>query len=425
MRPSLGDPGHLATGTWFLVLAIVAGLVGGALSLSLHVPALMQGPNAAAWQAVASRHGPIVVAYAAVPALLGGFGTWFVPLQIGAANTAFPRLAAGSLLLLGAGFVLTVWGLLPGRPPALLLAAVALSGVAIVLCAANLVATILNLRRPGLSLGAMPVFAWSQLIAGGLVVATVPLLLAALTRAMLHPGLTGLSRGLDRTGSTILILPCLGLVSEIVAGLSGRPLAGRRLAIVAMAAFAMLSGFDWAHRLLNGVAGVDRFGRGAVALTCLVLLGCWGATLRRAPRARALLTRTPGLFALGVMAVLSIGSLVGLRDASQHDGAALGTVFALFAGLYWWIGRMTGRAYPEGLGRLQFWLLLAGVGLVFLPQPIPSALGAALACLSMLVFVLAMAVTLGRGRSVPAGAWSVDLPAPDWSLPPARSGHGR
>ncbi len=416
-----GRLGHLRTGTGFILLAILAGMVGAVLSLCLHVPSLMQEPHAGAWRIVALQHGPIMVAFAAIPALLGGYGTSIVPLQIGAPDTAFPRLAALSLLLTAAGFVMVLCGLLPGQQAVLPLAALYVSGLAMLLYSANLVATMLNMRALGMSLGAMPMFAWSQMIAALLVLFTVPLLLAALTLSA-SGGMTPSSpvqhlfRFLGAPGDAIMILPGLGLVSEIVSGLGGRPLVGRRVVLASMALLAGVGALDWANRLLSGTTGTgDLVSRAAMLLPALAILGCWAATLWRAPRARALAGQVPGLYALGFMVLLLGTTLAGMRaSAPLHDGPALAAVFAMFAGAYWWIGTVTGRIYPQFPGRLQFWLLSAGAGLALLPQATLAAFGAALTSLSVLVFALVVAAVL-RGRTVPAV--SRDVAGRDWPLP--------
>ncbi len=401
---------HLRTGTGFILLAILAGLVGGVLSLCLHVPALIQGPHAAAWRVVALRHGPIMVAFASIPALLGGFGTWFVPLQVGAPDTAFPRLAAVSLLLTLAGFAAVLCGLLPGVPAAVTLAALYLSGFGILLCSANLIATMLNMRAADMSLGAIPLFAWSQMIAACLASFAVPLLLATLTllarhRAVPLSPVLHLFRFLGAPGDAIMILPGLGLVSEIVSGLCDRPLVGRRVVLASMALLAGIGALDWANRLLSGTVGVnDLVSRLAMLLPVLAILGCWAATAWRAPRAAAA-PQVPGLFALGFTVLLLDTVVAGMRSmAPLHDGPAVSAVFAMFAGAYWWMGTLTGRAYPEALARLQFWLLAAGTSFSMLPQATPVAIGAAFTSLSVLVFALVVVLTLARRQADPWAA---------------------
>lgn len=432
------------TGTCFILFAVVAGLVGGVLSLWLRLPtATGSGAALGPWRAIALQHGLVLVFFSIIPALLGGFGTWFVPLQIGASDTAFPRLAAVSFCLIVCGLLLTLGGLLASTSGVLLLIGLHVSGIAILLCSINLVATLLNMRDPGMSLGAMPLFAWSQLIAGCLAVVTVPMLMAALTVMALHgvpPSvpLQHLFGVLGYPGVCIMILPGFGLVSEIVCSLGGRPLAGRRLMIGAMAALALAGFLAWADQLLHG--GLLSGGGGSlralsIVLPALAIVGCWTATLGSARRWSSLLRRTPGLFALGFAAVLLLGGVGALLapDMAGRNPAAgsfapdrlhyvlsIGTVFALFAGFYYWIGKMTGRPYPETAGRLQFWLMFAGVNLAALPiRAVPAVAGAgvALTCLSMLLFAVIVGVTLSRRQSVAANPWGAGAVTHEWRLP--------
>ena len=428
MPRSSGRFSHLRTGTGFILLGVLAGLVGGVLSLCLRVPSLMQGPHAAAWRIVALQHGPIMVAFAAIPALLGGLGTAVVPLQVGAPDTAFPRLAALSLLLTLAGFATVLCGLVPGSPTVLPLAGLYVSGLAILLCSANLVATMLNMRAPEMSLGAMPLFAWSQMIAALLASFSVPLLLAALTllasrHALPVSPVRHLFRFLGAPGDAIMILPGLGLVSEIVSGLCDRPLVGRRVVLASMALLAGAGALDWANRLLSDAAGAsDLASRAATILPVLAILGCWAATLWRArgvPAAR----QVPALFAFGFMVLLLDTAIAGMRSSAPlHDGPALAAVFAMFAGAYWWIGTLTDRRYPAGLGRLQFWLLSAGIALSMLPQATPAAAGAALTSLSVLVFAVVVVLTLARRQADPRVAPAAGRGEP---RPLLRQGAGR
>ncbi|WP_419729924.1 cbb3-type cytochrome c oxidase subunit I [Lichenicola sp.] len=435
---------HRDVGTCSILFAVVAGLVGGVLSLALRLPAGSIGLPAGLsawpagmlpWQRLALQHGPIMVFFSAVPALTGGFGNWFVPLLVGAPNTAFPRLAALSFWLTVAGFVLTLVGLLGAVNPAWTLSlAVHLAAAATLLCGANLVTTILNQRRPDMSLGALPVFVWSQLIAGTLAVAALPMMAAALV--MTHgPGPDMLAspaaaRFLFYPGFCLMILPGLGLVSQIVATFCGGRLAGERIVVLALAALAMSGFLLWANQLLNGgvPAPASLFPLAAllsVLLPALLIAGCWTLTLWRAGGVRRLVA--PGLFASGFIVVLVVGSLVALlREAGGaslaplHDVLSLASVFALFAGFYYWIGKMTGKPYPERLARLQFVSLLAGVALLFgglgAESPIAAA-GASLVGVSMLLFALIVVITLRGARSVAANPWGAGAMTLEWSVP--------
>ena len=418
---------HRDVGTATILLAIVAGLVGGVMSLVLRLPALEID---ASWRLAALQHGPVVVFFSAIPALVGGFGNWFVPLLIGARNTAFPRLGATSFWLGALGFLLTMAGLLDPKSVLLLSLALHLAGIAMLLCAANLVATALNMRRPGMTLGDMPVFVWSQLIAGCLTIVAIPMLVAALTLAGSDSAQQA-SRFFFYPGFCIMILPGLGMVSQIVSTFCARPLVGHRLIIIAMAVLATTGFLAWAHQLLDhGVASDDSlFGVAsllAVIVPALFIAICWCVTLGGASvPARVLLARTPGLFALGFIVVLVVGGLASLwrlandpAGAPLHDAVSLGAVFALFAGFYYWIGRMTGKPYPELLGRLQFGLLFLGVAIMFTGASSTgsiAAAGAALASLSILVFALVVLITLSRRAVVSPHQWGPGAVTLEWT----------
>ena len=416
-------PTHQDIGTGFILLAVVAGLTGGALSLILHLPPailhLWVGLPAAdiPERALALQHGAILVFFSAIPALIGGFGNWLVPPQIGSRDTAFPALATASLGLAVAGFVLTIGGLLLGMPDRPLLLAVAPAAVALILCSANLVATILNMREPGLTLSRLPPFVLSQLIAGSLLVAALPVLLGALTVLVLRgtpasSSLPHLFHLLAYPGFCIMILPGIGLVGEVMdraartVGDTG--VGGRRLGLVAaaMSVLAVAGYMSWARPLLAaGLSGLDAtipLASLAIILPVLVVSVLWLWPLRHPTVRGALLGTVPGLYAAGFVAVLLGGGLDGLlfhaalSPTQLHDVLSIGTLFALFAGFFEHDGGMTGRAYPPTLARAQFFLLLVGAGLGALPGPIASALGAALTGAALLVFALIAAMMFGR-----------------------------
>lgn len=428
MAPWLRLTDHRYVGTATILLAIIAGLVGGAMSLVLRLPAL---DISASWRLAALQHGPIVVFFSAIPALTGGFGNWFVPLLIGARNTACPRLGAVSFWTGMLGFLLTLAGLLHPESSMLLPAALHLAGIAMLLCAINLVATVLNMRRPGMTFGDMPVFVWSQLLAGCLTIAAIPMLVAALTLAGTSTTPQA-SRFFFYPGFCIMILPGLGMVSQIVSTFCARPLVGHRQIVIAMAALGITGFLAWAHQLLDQGVASDESLFGVVSMLALIVPAlfiavCWCVTLGRASvPAASLLARAPGLFALGFIVVLVVGGLASLwrlvaapAAVPLHDAVSLGAVFALFAGFYYWIGRMTGKPYPELLGRLQFGLLFLGVAIMFTGAsstgPIAAA-GAALASLSILVFALVVLITLSRRAIVSPHQWGPGAVTLEWTV---------
>ncbi len=408
-------PDHQDVGTGYVLLAVLAGLVGGALSLALRLPPALQaalGLAGPAGHAIALQHGTILVFFSAIPALIGGYGNWLVPPAIGARDTAFPGLAAASLGLAAAGFVLALGSVLLGAPEPLLLLSIAAVAIALVLCAANLVATILNMRAPGRHLSDLTPFVWSQLIAGVLVVIALPVLLGVLTALPLHgaptaPPLLHLFRLLGYPGFCIMILPGIGLVAEIVARSAGPSAAARRAGpVVAMAVLAGAGFMSWTRPLLAaGIPGLDAAAPlPTLAIILPVLAVClpWLLALRQPAGFRTLVTTTPGLHAAGFIAVLLGGGLEGLltgaafSSAQLHDVLSVGTLFALFAGFFDRVRPMTGHAYPEALTRAQFWLLASGVGLGALPWPTAAASGAALTSLALLMFALIVVLTFAR-----------------------------
>ncbi len=419
MPRSRSRPDHRDVGTGYIVLAILAGLVGGVLSLILRLPPALQaglGLAGAAGRAALLQHGVILVFFSAIPALIGGFGNWLVPPAIGARDTAFPGVAASSLCLAVAGLVLALGGVLLGAPERLLLLSVAAVAIALVLCAANLVATILNMRGPGRPVSDLSPFVWSQLIAGLLVVAALPVLLGVLTALPLRGAPTAaplrhLFRLLGYPGFCIMILPGIGLVGEIVGRDAPPGAAARRVGpAVAMAVLAGAGFMSWARPLLAaGLPGLDAAAplpALAIVLPVLAVCALWLLALRRPASFRALVSTTPGLYAAGFVVVLLGGGLDGLltgaavSPAQLHDVLSTGTLFALFAGFFDRIGPMAGRAYPQALATAQFWLLAAGTAVGVLPWPTAAASGAALTSLALLIFALVAALT--HARRVPA-----------------------
>ena len=436
---------HRDVGTCSILFAVLAGLFGGVLSLGLRLPAdsmllsVFHG-DMTPWRRLALQHGPIMLFFSVIPALTGGFGNWFVPLLVGAPNTAFPRLGALSFWLTVAGFVLTLGGLLGAVDPGWMLPlAVHLAAAAMLLCAGNLIATILNQRRAGMPMAGLPVFVWSQLIAGFLAVVAVPMMAAAL--AMTQGSSTialpdaAATRFLFYPAFCLMILPGLGLVSQIVSTFCGGRLAGQRVIVVAMA-FLATSGFlAWTNQLFGGGAA----GQGSlfpvlallsVLLPALAIAGCWGLTMVRAvgsARNSGPGWRAPNLFAAGFIVVLVAGSVSALLHqadgtslAPLHDVLSLASVFALFAGFYYWIGKMTGKAYPEAPARLHFFSLFLGVALLFGVPGASGAIdaaGASLVGVSLLLFVLIVATTLRRAPGIAANPWGPGATTLEWTVP--------
>ncbi|GBQ29883.1 cytochrome-c oxidase [Gluconacetobacter azotocaptans] len=416
--------GHKDIGTLYLALAVLAGLVGGGLALMLQLGQArpMSGP----WDRVAIDHGAMMVMFCALPALVGGFGSWFVPLLLGAPSMAFPRLnllcwagvTASFLMLLsgvpsGAGSSLPQW--------ATLLWCAAMLGLSI-----NMVATVLNMRRAGLSLSGMPLFVWAQALTAMMMVIVLPVLAAALTKGLLSgAGLRDVDlalRAFSGPEVALLLLPASGIVCQVIETFSGVPLRLRWVALGAMAVMSVGGATVWTHDMfaagLAAAAGTrPMVEQAAVMVPMLALLMAWGSTIAGG----RLALRVPMLWACAFVGLLVVGPVLSALSgaADGHAVALPAALFATFAGFYYWIGKMSGHACPEAGGRLHIALAATGTLLCLVPhQPVFALLGAALLGLSMLTFVAVVVVTLRRGTQAMGGNyWGAGARTLEWSLP--------
>ena len=489
-----------ATGLFFL-------LVGGVEALVIR--AQLMGPRAellgaATYAGLFTMHGTTMVLLGVMPLSLG-FASFLLPLMIGSRDVAFPRLNAfGYWLFLASGIHLNLWlgaaivggdvaaqmpnagwtgyaslaaeRLPSGRAVDLWLGGLHLLGVAFSAAGLCFVATILTRRAPGMTLPRMPVFVWLILVGQLLSVLAFSLLslglgLVALDRALgtsLSPGVAG---ALERhrlwlfghPALYVLVLPAMGIVSEVVSSFSRRPLAAASVVVLSGVAIG-LAGFGvWGLHMAGPLsdASVAR----ATLLTAIpaaLVLASWLATLARG----RLRLESPMLFALGFV-VLFLGSgASGLLQAWPPDarpgapsgGASYavvahlhyalfgGSVMGLFAGIYYWWPKMFGRMLDEGLGRIHFWLWFVASNLTFFPMHALGAGGMArrsfafapeqgftewnlLASLasyvlggSVLVFVYNVYRSARRGARAPADPW--DGATLEWAVASPPPAHG-
>ena len=366
-----------------------------------------------------AMHGTIMVFLGVVPLAFGAFGNYVVPLQIGAPDMAFPRLnmtsywlyAAGGLVMLASflvpgGAANNGWtsyaplsDLAPGHGQTLWLIGMLLLIFSSLLGAINFIATIVQLRAPGMTWFRLPFFVWSQLITAFLPLLAFPALQAAAvlqgmdriakTSFFLPSGLVVGGQPLQAAGSGnallwqhlfwflahpevyVLILPAMGIVGEIIANNTRKPLWGYRVMVYAVLFLGFMSFLVWAHHMfLTGMGTViSAFFQtttmiisvpSVIVLTAL-LLSLYGGSIR---------FNTPMLFALAFLPMFGIGGLSGLplglaaSDIPLHDTmyvvghfhyvVAPGTIFALFAGIYYWYPKITGRMMNEALGLVHF-----------------------------------------------------------------------
>ena len=382
-------------------------------------------PNGHLWNVMITYHGVLMMFFVVIPALFGGFGNYFMPLQIGAPDMAFPRLNNLSFWLFCTGVALGICSILaPGGngqmgsgvgwvlyPPLstseagismdLAIFAVHVSGASSILGAINMITTFLNMRAPGMTMHKVPLFAWSIFVTAWLILLALPVLAGAITMLLMDRNFG--TTFFDPAGGGdpilyqhilwffghpevyIIIVPAFGIISHIISTFSKKPIFGYLPMVYAMVAIGALGFVVWAHHMYT--VGMSLTQQSYFMLATMVIavptgvkIFSWIATMWGG----SIEFKTPMLWAMGFLFLFTVGGVTGIVlsqagvDRAYHDTyyvvahfhyvMSLGAVFGIFAGIYFYLPKMSGRMIPEWAGKLHFWAMFIGANVTFFPQ---------------------------------------------------------
>ncbi|MEO5670856.1 MAG: cytochrome c oxidase subunit I [Ramlibacter sp.] len=413
---------HKDIGTMYLVFSFTMFMVGGMLALLIRAELFQPGlqfVNPELFNQLTTMHGLIMVFGAIMPGFVG-FANWMVPLQIGAADMAFARMNNFSFwLLIPAALTLVGSFFMPGGAPAagwtiyapLTLQmgpsmdagifALHIMGASSIMGSINIIVTILNMRAPGMTLMKMPMFSWTWLITAYLLIAVMPVLAGAITMTLTdrHFGTTFFNPAgggdpvmyqhifwfFGHPEVYIMILPAFGIISQVVPAFSRKRLFGYASMVYATSSIAILSFIVWAHHMFTTGMPVTgqlffMYATMLIAVPTAVKIFNWIATMWQG----SMTFETPMLFAVGFIFVFTMGGFTGLilalapidlllQDtyyvvAHFHYVLVAGSLYAMFAGFYYWSPKWTGVMYNETLGKWHFWLSLVFFNVTFFPM---------------------------------------------------------
>ena len=497
---------HKDIGTMYLWFSFAMFLLGGIFALVIRAELFQPGlqlvdPNF--FNQMTTMHGLVMVFGAVMPAFVG-LANWLIPMMIGAPDMALPRMnnwsfwilpfafamLSSTLLMEGGGpnFGWTFYAPLSTTyaPPSVtyFIFAVHIMGASSIMGSINIIATILNMRAPGMTLMKMPLFVWTWLITAYLLIAVMPVLAGCVTMMLMdiHFGTSFFSAAgggdpvlfqhvfwfFGHPEVYIMILPAFGVASAIIPTFARKPLFGYASMVYATASIAFLSFIVWAHHMFTvgmPIAGelFFMYATMLIAVPTGVKVFNWVTTMFRG----SMTFETPMLFAIAFVILFTIGGFSGLMlaiapaDFQYHDTYFVvahfhyvlvpGAIFSIFAAVYYWLPKWSGKMVDERLGKAHFWLSFIGlnvtffpmhfVGLAGMPRRIPdyalqfadfnmiASCGAFLFGFSQVFFLYVVIKTIRSGKPAtdevwenPEGLeWTIPSPAPyhTFTTPPA------
>ena len=413
---------HKDIGTLYLWFSFIMFIIGGAMALVIRAELFQPGlqlVNPHFFNQMTTVHALVMIFGAIMPGFVG-FANWLVPLMIGAPDMALPRMNNWSFWLLPFAGTLLIGSLfLPGGGPAagwtiypplsiqtgmgmdFTIFAIHMLGMSSILGSINIIATILNMRAPGMTLMKMPLFVWTWLITAFLLLAAMPVLAGAVTMLLTdrHFG----THFFDAAGGGdplmfqhifwffghpevyILVLPAFGMISAIIPTFARKPLFGYTSMVFATVSIGFLSFIVWAHHMYT--VGMPLSGElffmystMLIAIPTGVKIFNWLATMWRG----SMTFETPMLYAISAVALFTVGGLTGVMmaitpaDFQYHDTYFIvahfhyvifaGSVLSMFGAVYFWLPKWTGHMYNETLGKWHFWLTVIAFNVTFFPQ---------------------------------------------------------
>ena len=413
---------HKDIGTMYLLFAFAMFIFGGMMAMVIRAELFepgLQFVNPDLFNQLTTMHGVVMVFGAIMPAFVG-FANWMIPLQIGAADMAFARMNNLSFwLLIPAALMLASGFFLPGGAPSTgwtlyapltlqmgpsmdsTIFALHILGASSIMGSINIIVTVLNMRAPGMTLMKMPLFAWTWLITAFLLIAVMPVLAGAITMTLTdrHFGTSFFNPAgggdpvmyqhifwfFGHPEVYIMILPAFGIISAIIPAFARKRLFGYASMVYATASIAILSFIVWAHHMFTSGMPVTgqlffMYATMLIAVPTGVKVFNWIATMLQG----SMTFETPMLWAIGFIFVFTMGGFTGLIlamapiDIQLHDTyyvvahfhyvLVAGSLFAMFAGVYYWGPKWTGVMYSETRGKIHFWASLIFFNITFFPM---------------------------------------------------------